>query len=34
MTSGQLHSRKPELGFCTSSNPAWVVSEIRDGEDL
>ena len=28
------HSTKPELRFCTGSNPACSVSEIRDGEDL
>ena len=27
-------STKPELRFCTSSNPACRVSGIRDGEDL
>ena len=31
ITTAQLHSTKPELRFCASSNP---VSEIRDGEDL
>ena len=30
----QLHSTKPELSFCTGSNPARGMSEIRDGEDL
>ena len=30
----QLHSTKPELRFCVSSNPARGVSENRDGEDL
>ena len=34
ITTVQLHSTKPELRFCTSSNPARGVSEIRDGEDL
>ena len=34
ITTTQLHSTKPELRFCTSSNPARGVSEIRDGEDL
>ena len=29
-----LHSTKPELRFCASSNPARAVSKIRDGEDL
>ena len=32
--TAQLHSTKPELRFCTGSNPARSVSEIRDGEDL
>ena len=32
--SAQLHSTKPELKFCASSNPARGVSEIRNGEDL
>ena len=30
----QLHSTKPELRFCASSNPACGLSEIRNGEDL
>ena len=34
MTTAQLHSTKPELRLCASSNPAPVVSEIREGEDL
>ena len=34
ITTAQLHSTKPELRFCASSNPARGVSEIRDGEDL
>ena len=34
ITSAQLHSTKPELRFCTGSNPACSVSEIHDGEDL
>ena len=34
ITTAQLHSTKPELRFCTGSNPACGVSEIRDGEDL
>ena len=34
ITTAQLHSKKPELRFCTGSNPARGVSEIRDGEDL
>ena len=29
-----IHSAKPELRFCTDSNFAHGVSEIRDGEDL
>ena len=33
-TAAQLHSTKPELRFCAGSNPAYGVSEIRDGEDL
>ena len=32
--SAKLHSTKPELKFCASSNPARGVSEIRNGEDL
>ena len=31
-TTTQLYSTKPEL--CAGSNPASVVSEARDGEDL
>ena len=34
ITTGQLHSTKPELRFCAGSNPARNVSEICDGEDL
>ena len=34
ITAAQLHSTKPELRFCTGSNPVRGVSEIRDGEDL
>ena len=34
ITTAQLHSTKPEIGFCAGSNPARGVSEIRDGEDL
>ena len=34
ITTAQLHSAKPELRFCAGSNPARVVSEIRDGEYL
>ena len=33
-TTAQLHSAKPKLRFCASSNPARGVPEIRDGEDL
>ena len=34
ITAAQLHATKPELRFCTGSNPARGVLEIRDGEDL
>ena len=34
ITTAQLHSTKPELRFCTGSNPVHGVSEIRDSEDL
>ena len=34
ITTAQLHLTKPELRFCAGSNPACVVSEIRDGDDL
>ena len=34
ITTAQLYSTKPELRFCTGSNPARGVSGIRDGEDL
>ena len=34
LTTAQLHSTKPELGFCAGSSPARGVSEIRNGEDL
>ena len=34
ITTTQLHLTKPELTFCTGSNPARSVSQIRDGEDL
>ena len=34
ITTVQLHSTKPELRFCTGSNPAHGLSEICDGEDL
>ena len=34
ITTAQFHSTEPEPRFCTGSNPARGVSEIRDGEDL
>ena len=34
ITTAQLNSTKPELRFCATSNPAFGVSGIRDGEDL
>ena len=34
ITTAQLHSTKPELRFCTDSNPACGVSDICNGEDL
>ena len=34
ITTPQLHSAKPELQFCASSNPAGGAVEIRDGQDL
>ena len=34
ITIAQLHSTKPELRFCASSNPACGVSEIRNSKDL
>ena len=34
ITTAQLHSTKPELRFCTGSNPAHDMSEIHDGDDL
>ena len=34
ITTPQLHSTKPELGFCAGSNFARDVTEIRDGQDL
>ena len=34
ITTAQLHSIKPELRFCTGSNPACGVSDIHNGEDL
>ena len=34
ITIAELHSSKPEIGFCRGSSPAGSVWEIRDGEDL
>ena len=34
ITTAQLHSTKSELRFCTGSNTARGMSNIRDGEDL
>ena len=34
ITIAQLHSTKPELRFCSGSNPARGVLEIWDDEDL
>ena len=34
ITTAQLHSTKPEVRFCTDTNPASDVSEIRDGDDI
>ena len=34
ITTAQLHSTKPELWFCTDSNPARGVSQICNSEDL
>ena len=34
ITTAKLYSTKPELRLCAGSNPAYGVSEIRDGEDL
>ena len=34
ITTADLHSTKPELTFCTDSNPAGLVLEICDGGDL
>ena len=34
ITTAQFHSTKPGLRFCTGSNPAHSLLEIRDGEDL
>ena len=34
ITNVQLHSTKLEFRLCTGSNPAHIVLEICDGEDL
>ena len=34
ITTAQLHSTKPEIRLCASSNPACGLSEIHNGEDL
>ena len=34
ITTAQLHSIKPELRFCTGSNPACSMMEIHNDEDL
>ena len=34
ITTAQLHSTEPKLMFCTVSNPARGVLEIRDGKDF
>ena len=34
ITTAQLHSAKPELRFCTGSNPTFDVSKIFDGKNL
>ena len=34
IATAQLHSTKPDLGFCTGSDPAHGMLEIRDGDDL
>ena len=34
ITTTQLHSSKPELRFCTGSNPACGMSEIHHGKNL
>ena len=31
ITTAQLHSTKPEIRFCTGSNPVHGVSEFGDG---
>ena len=33
-TTAKLHSTTLEVRFCTGSNPADGVSEVRDGENL
>ena len=33
-TAAQLQSTKPELKYCTGSNPPGDVPEIQNGEDL
>ena len=32
--TAKFYSIKPELKFCTGSNPASTVSEVCDGENL
>ena len=34
ITTAQLHSTKPKLRFCASSNPIRGLWKIGDGEDL
>ena len=34
ITTAQLNLAKSELRLCAGSNPACVLPEIRDGEDL
>ena len=34
ITTAQLHSTKPKLQFCASSNAARGLSEICNGKDL
>ena len=34
ITTAKLHLTKPEVRFCTGSNPAHRMLEICDGEDL
>ena len=33
ITTAQLHSTKPEVKFCTGSNPACSVSDIHDDDE-